>query len=363
MNDTSDLPDLPRYTLSERTIPASADDSEEPIVIGHPEDLSAHDSDHPLPLLVGLHSWSTHRYNAGENMAGHAAAEGWLSLYPQFRGPNITSNARVTEAGGSIAAQHDIVDAVEHMIAELPVDEGRIYLMGGSGGGHMATLMAGKYPDLWAAVSAWVPITSLQEWWEQCANYRDHVEAVCGGSPGSGAGADWEYIRRSPRTFITNAAHTPLQMCHGQMDGTIPVDQSWQTFRRLNCLPGHKTVFRSDSTGHATDFAAGVRWLKKHVRSDDAPRRMQLFTDEPKWFFWCHIAPASDDELAEVEAGVEGEGDERILRVRSIGAQKITINLPGLPGDEAAGTASDTLEIVPGDPAAPFERVVKISEM
>lgn len=357
------LPNLPGYTLFEHTISASIDGSDETVVIGHPDDLASQQAGgSALPLLVGLHSWSKNRYKAVEDLAEHAAKRGWLSVYPEFRGPNTTSNPRVQEAGGSIAAQHDIIDAVEHMVAEFPVDERRIYLIGGSGGGHIATLMAGKYPELWAAVSAWVPITSLKEWWEECANYREHVEAVCGGAPGSSAGTDWEYTRRSPRTFITNAAHTPLQICHGQMDGTIPVEQSWRTFRRLNCMPDHRVTFISDSAGHATDYAAGMQWLQQHTRSDEPPRRLQLFTDEAKWFYWCYIIPSPEQALAEIEAGFEGEGDERLLRIRSVGASEIKIDAAPALGRDTGGEES-ILEVVVGDASAPFERVIPVSEM
>ncbi|MFO7948102.1 MAG: prolyl oligopeptidase family serine peptidase [Armatimonadota bacterium] len=364
MTDSPTLPDIPGYRVYDETVPASADGSQEPVIIGHPEDINPGDTQAPaLPLLVGCHSWSCPRYQAANNMAADAAEKGWLSVYPEFRGPNLQDNPRATETGGSILAQSDIIDAVEHMKTVFSVDDRRIYLLGGSGGGHIATLMAGKYPDVWAAVSAWVPITSLKEWWEQDNNYRPHVEAVCGGRPGDAADVDFEYLRRSPRTFITNAANTPLHIFHGQFDGTIDVEQSWQTFRRLSAFEDHRVSFLSDSRGHCTDFASAVQWLGRHRRDSEPPRRQHLFTDEAKSFFWCHITPAQPGALAEAQVGIEGSGDEGVINVRSSGADLITIDLLAAPGHMAGAAGRDVLEITPGAPTAPFKRVIRMSEI
>ncbi len=361
---TATLPEVAGYNLYEETVAASADGSQEPVIIGHPEDITPGDTDAAaVPLLVGCHSWSFPRYQAANNMAAHAAEKGWLSVYPEFRGPNLWDNPRATEAGGSILAQSDIIDAVEHIKRVFPVDDRRIYLLGGSGGGHISTLMAGKYPDVWAAVSAWVPITSLKEWWEEDNNYRQHVEAVCGGRPGDGADVDFEYLRRSPRTFITNAANTPLQIFHGQSDGTIDVEQSWRTFQRLSAFEGHRVSFLSDSRGHCTDFEYAVQWLGRHTRDAQPPRRQHIVTDEAKSFFWCHITPAASDAVAEVQVGFEGNGDEGIIAVRSTGADLITIELQTAPDKVTDATGQNVLEIRPEDPAAPFERVIRISEV
>ena len=51
--------------------------------------------------------------------------------------------------------------AVEWAKAKFPVDSRRIYLTGTSGGGHMTLLMAAKYPEIWAAASAWAPASPI----------------------------------------------------------------------------------------------------------------------------------------------------------------------------------------------------------
>jgi poly(3-hydroxybutyrate) depolymerase len=93
------------------------------------------------PLLVGLHTWSSNFASAGGDAvyAEWAIAQGWAFVHPDFRGPNWTPQAL-----GSDRAVQDVVEAVEWAKKQTSVDETRIYLIGVSGGGHMAMLMAGQ---------------------------------------------------------------------------------------------------------------------------------------------------------------------------------------------------------------------------
>jgi predicted peptidase len=93
-----------------------------------------------------------------------------MGMLPEFRGPNCSDNPRCTEACGSKLAKQDIVDAVNYVSKNYNINTDKIFLLGGSGGGHMA-LMTGSYrPDIWLAVSAWCSITDLQLWHEQLSN-------------------------------------------------------------------------------------------------------------------------------------------------------------------------------------------------
>lgn len=141
-----------------------ADDSLQPalafVTQGAPE---------PRPLLVSLHTWScgyTQNYPEREHWCQR---NGWHMIQPDFRGPNNTPQAM-----GSDFAVSDIADAVAHMSGICRVDPGRVYLLGGSGGGHAALLMAGRAPSLWAGVSAWVPISDVRN----CRDSRVHRTTI-----------------------------------------------------------------------------------------------------------------------------------------------------------------------------------------
>jgi len=318
------LPEIPGLTLAEATIPSSVDGAEQPVVIGVPDD---YDPGEPTPLLVGLHTWSADYRQRVEPYGGEAAARGWLMVLPHFRGPNKPSNPNVTQAGGSLLAQHDIIDAVEHMAQAYNVDRDRIYLTGDSGGGHMTLLMAGKYPDLWAAVAAWVPVTDLREWWEVQNAYAADVEAITGGRPGESPEIDFEYLRRSPRTFMPNLAHLPVLLAHGDRDPVIPVEQSWRTFRALDAVPAHGTVLHVFSGGHMSRAAYGLDWCARYVRSAAPPAEMHLVTDESKSYYWADLLVADETRLARADI-VLGEG---AMSVATENLRALTLDLNDLP--------------------------------
>ena len=68
------------------------------------------------PLLVGLHTWSNTRTNQIRNLVPVAERNDFNLLLPEFRGPNLTTNPKCTEACGSKLAMQDIKDAIDYLI-------------------------------------------------------------------------------------------------------------------------------------------------------------------------------------------------------------------------------------------------------
>ena len=187
----------------------------------------------PVPLLVALHSWSNDAQRRQVEMEQEAAKNGWIYLFPNFRGPNDNP-----KACASALAQQDILDAVDWVLAHFRIDKQRIYLTGASGGGHMALVMAGRHPQRWTAVSAWVPITDLVAWQKFYGDkkYGPKVVASCGGKPGDSPEVDKQYYERSPINFISNAAGIPLEIAAGVHDGytgSVPVRHTLEAFNKL----------------------------------------------------------------------------------------------------------------------------------
>ncbi|MFP4249857.1 MAG: alpha/beta hydrolase family protein [Armatimonadota bacterium] len=318
------LPEVDGITLTEATITSSVDGTEQPVIIGVPDSYRAGT---PTPLLVGLHTWSGDYRQRALAYGRQAAMRQWLLVLPNFRGPNKASNPGGRQAGGSLFAQHDIVDARAHIIERFDVDEQRIYLTGDSGGGHMALLMAGKWPDLWSAAAAWVPVTDLREWWEVQNGYAKDVVAMTGGEPGERPEVDFEYARRSPRTFMTNLAHLPVLLGHGDSDPTIPVEQSWRTFRQLRDLPAHNTLFHVFSGGHTGLQTFGLDWCVEHAGSASPARELHLVTDESKSYYWADLTVADETRLATADV-VPGEDT---LSVATTNLEALTLDLSDAP--------------------------------
>lgn len=216
------------------TITSAMDGSEQPALFYVPPEAAAGRNGTPIPLLVHLHTWSTTYTHYNEEPPAH-----WALIAPDFRGPNTRP-----QACASKAAIQDVLDAVEFAEQNARIDESRIYLAGWSGGGHMALMMAAKAPEVWAGVSAWVPVSDLAAWHARPASqYTKHLEMVCGGPPGTPA-ADAEYKARSPIHFLPAARGVPIDINAGIYDGhqgSVPISQSLHAFNVLAEANGYKS--------------------------------------------------------------------------------------------------------------------------
>ncbi len=349
------LPAVTGLTWTEVEIVSTLDGATQPIIIGVPDSYEAGSE---TPLLVALHTWSSGYQQQAKEYGPLAVERDWLLVLPHFRGPNLVSNENATQAGGSILAQHDVIDAVEHVKREYSVDESRVYLSGASGGGHMALLMAGKHPDVWAAVVSWCPVTDFAAWHGVGNNYAKHIEAVCGGAPGASPEIDFEYLRRSPRTFITNAANTDVLFAHGDRDYTIPTDHSRETYARLRAVGRHRMLFRSWCGGHEAHPPEGLDWAATKTRPARPPSELHIATDEAKWYFWLLVEPSAPLTIGHAVAKVDGD----VVKVTTADVGRVAVilatrNLDGAPrvtldGEPAPGgtwtVQDDVVTLTPG---------------
>lgn len=178
------------------------------------------------PLLVGLHTWSYNRFNQIENMLPLAEKLSFNLLLPEFRGSNLESNPDCKKACGSEAARQDIKDAIDYVLEEYKINKENIFLLGLSGGGHMALLMAGFCPEYFKAIGAFVPITDLEKWSAENTHYAPDVFACCDNDPE-------EMKKRSPMSYLDTAAKANLKIFHGKHDPVVPVIQSVDYFNLI----------------------------------------------------------------------------------------------------------------------------------
>ncbi|MDA0839572.1 MAG: prolyl oligopeptidase family serine peptidase [Planctomycetota bacterium] len=217
-------------SVVELEYPSSADNTSQPALFFKPE------TETPVPLLVGLHTWSGDYRQQGSIPYGNWCVEkNWAFIHPNFRGPN-----RHPKACGSEHVVKDIVSAVEFAKSAANVDIKRIYLVGVSGGGYGSLLMAGRAPEIWAGVSAWASISDLRAWHEECKvkgrMYFKDIESSCGGPPNTNAEIDKEYLERSAITYLKDAQGLPLQICTGIHDGhkgSVPVSHTLLAFNEV----------------------------------------------------------------------------------------------------------------------------------
>ena len=236
-----------------------------------------------VPLIVGLHTWSADYKQIGHyrTVQREAKRRGWAFVGPNFRGPNSTP----TGCGSDLAVQ-DIEDAVEYVKRSCKIDADRVYIIGGSGGGHMTLLMLGRKPGLFAAGSAFCPITDLARWHADSLldhpgrgkNYARMMEKACGGIPSEKAE---EYAKRSPLTWLAAAkkAKSPAYIATGIHDGwtgSVPVGHAIRGFNAL-CEKGaevseeHIAAIEADRS-----IPAGLETEKVNDPFYDAKKRIHF---------------------------------------------------------------------------------------
>ncbi|MBR2973079.1 MAG: prolyl oligopeptidase family serine peptidase [Clostridia bacterium] len=212
------------------------------------------------PLLVGLHTWSYDRFNQIENMLPVAEKYNFNLLLPEFRGSNLKENPICTQACGSLYAKQDIKDAIDYIIETENVDTDNIFLLGLSGGGHMALLIAGFCPEYFKAIGAYVPITDLEKWTNQNPDYSEHVLFCCSGD------AD-EMKKRSPMTYADIIAKANLKIFHGKFDPVVPVSHSVELYGRImSDHPDSRVFLDIFDGGHEIDMEAAMYWIMSQYK-------------------------------------------------------------------------------------------------
>ena len=199
--------------------------------------------DEPRPLVVCLHTWSARidkeRYYA--QYLPRCQERNWHFIFPLFRGPNYTP-----EACGSDLVVSDLECAVTYMKQTYRVDESKIFLVGGSGGGHASLLMAGRRPELFTAISSWCPISDIAAWFKQVnlkkqpstkRDYDDHIFEACGGNPLTDEKAAAEAKHRSPLTWLSNATDKVIldigAGIHDGHIGSVPISHAINAFNEV----------------------------------------------------------------------------------------------------------------------------------
>lgn len=215
------------------------------------------------PLLVGLHTWSYDRFNQISVMLPYAEKLDFNLLLPEFRGPNLSTNPNCRLACASEHARQDIRDAIDYVLAHESVDAENVFLLGQSGGGHMALMMAGMIPEYFKAIGAYVPIADLRNWIKENEGYRPHVLACCGNDAE-------ELHRRSPVAWVDTVAKANLKIFHGKFDPVVPVSQSLSFYHTLmEKYPQSRVFLDIFDGGHEIDMDAAMYWFLSQYEKNE----------------------------------------------------------------------------------------------
>lgn len=244
--------------MNEISVRSTLDGTLQPSLFFHPG------GDDPVPLVVGLHTWSYDRFNQEKNYLPLCVKYGFALLLPEFRGANLTGNPKKAEACGSDLARQDVIDAVKFTCENSAVDRENVFLLGCSGGGHMALLAAETAAELFRAVEVWCAVSDLVKWHEfqqKCqSNYAPHIEACLGGTPEE---RFEEYVKRSPARRAELLKGLPVSIHHGRHDPVVPFAHSVELAKRIEAAGGDRVYLDVFDGGHEQKPAHSFEWFAK----------------------------------------------------------------------------------------------------
>lgn len=246
--------------------PPGRNDSPQPAMFYAPPAIASEStSQAPRPLLVALHTWSS-GYDQVESIsyAEWCIANRWVFVHPHFRGPNDHPGAM-----GSEQVITDILGAVEYAKQHSNVDTRRIFLIGESGGGYAALLVAGRAPEIWAGVSVWAAPIDMIAFYEESITrrlrYAGDIARACNGAPLPGSAAAAECAKRSASTYLLAARDVPIDLNAGIRDGrdgggSVAISHSFNAFNLLANAPDRFAASEIDAMVRAPSVPVALQF-------------------------------------------------------------------------------------------------------
>lgn len=113
----------------------------------------------PAPIIVAMHycTGSAQAYFSGTQYATLADTHGFIVIYPESPSSgkcwDVASTASLTHNGGGDSKT--IVNMVSYAVTNYGGDADKVYATGSSSGAMMTNVLAGAYPDVFKAGSAY----------------------------------------------------------------------------------------------------------------------------------------------------------------------------------------------------------------
>jgi len=290
---------------------AGEDDSIQPYHVSVPD---SYDPAKPSPLVVSLHGYGgdklTREYWTAERSLTHAPEKNKhniivLSIYGR-------GNTMYHGLG-----KRDVFRAMDEVTRDYNVDPQRVYLRGGSMGGHGTWFVSIYHPDRFAAIS---PMCGY------CYRFKhDRWEAV----------PSWAYkatlTEYGLSFFAENYLHVPNCIHHGAVDQTVSVENSRTMAKCLKDL-GYDCLYKEyEGVGHdvwtVVDSASVYDWLMQY-KLDPYPKRVIYKTPTLRYnhAYWVTIDEFIEaNSVARIEAEVTAPNT---VTVNTRNVRQFSLQLP-----------------------------------
>ena len=206
------------------------------------------DKSKKYPLILEIHGGPFANYGYRFSMEAQLyAAAGYVVLYTNPRG----STGYGQEFGNLIHHNYpgedydDLISGVDAVIAKGFIDEDKLFVTGGSGGGVLSSWIVGKTDRFAAAVVA-KPVINWYSFALTADGYNFFYKYWFPGLP-------WDhtehYMKRSPISLIGNVK-TPTMLLTGESDYRTPISESEQYYQALKLQGVETAMVRIPEAGH-----------------------------------------------------------------------------------------------------------------
>ncbi len=182
-----------------------------------------------VPLVVNVHGGPAGTFlDSNSNLVNLLVSQGWAVLQPNPRGGTSYGTAFMAANKNDMGGgdYRDIMAGVDAVIADYPIDDNKLALIGYSYGGEMAGFVAGRTDRFKALVSGAPVINQFSEYGTEDSSWYDRWYY---GLPWRNFADAW---RQSPLS-TAHKARTPFLLLQGEDDTTDPPGQSWEMYRAL----------------------------------------------------------------------------------------------------------------------------------
>ncbi|KAK4197673.1 Acetylxylan esterase A [Triangularia verruculosa] len=200
-------------------------------------------------IVVGVHycTGTGQGYYNGSPYKRLADEKKFLVVYPSS--PNsggcwdVSSRATLRRDGGSDS--HAIANMVRYAIDRYKADRARVYVIGESSGGMMASILAAAYPDLFAAVINYSGVAAGCFFTDSVAGWNSN----CSGGRMTLTPEQWaNYVYDAYPGY--NSTRPRVQIYHGSVDTTIaPANYNYSITQWTTVFgyPGRPVQERADT--------------------------------------------------------------------------------------------------------------------
>lgn len=203
------------------------------------------------PLVVMLHgcTQSADDFAAGTRMNFAAEEHGCFVLYPeQTSSANASRCWNWFNTGDQKRDEGEpalIAGMTQHVMANYPIDPGRVYIAGLSAGGAAAAVLAEAYPELYAAVGVHSGLA--------CGVARDLPSAFAA-MQGRHPAPNLHSSRQN-----SHATQTPTIVFHGDRDSTVHPRNGAEVIARAQAGTDYDTVTESGTIDGGHAFTRSIR--------------------------------------------------------------------------------------------------------